>query len=213
MKIKPTTFFFLIRKRILTIIMRTFVFLLCSLSFGFSSADIFSQNTKIEIIDDTTLTVDEVFKIIKRQTDYRFIYQEDMFKSFPKVFIKKGIIQANQLLDKSLKQGDFIFSIAANNTIIIKAKEVLANTGVQQRVVKGVVTDGQLPLPGASVVIKGTQTGAQTDFDGNYSIKVNDGDILVFSYVGMITQEVQVGTSNEINVKMTADTALDEVIV
>ncbi len=214
MKIKPTTFFFLFRKRILTIIMRTFIFLLCSLSFGFSSVDIFSQNTKIEISDDTTLTVDEVFKIIKRQTDYRFIYQEDMFKNFPKVFIKKGVIQANQLLDKSLKEGDFIFSIAANNTIIIKTKEEPVITSVQTKVVKGVVTDGQLPLPGASVIIKGTQIGTQTDFDGNYSIEANQGDILIFSYVGMTTKEIQVGTSNTINVKMDVDTAiLDEVIV
>ncbi|MDO5978588.1 SusC/RagA family TonB-linked outer membrane protein [Flavivirga spongiicola] len=213
MKIKPTPFFFLFRKRILTIIMRTFIFLLCSLSFGFTSVDIFSQNTNIEITNDISLTVDDVFKIIKRQTDYRFIYQEDMFKSFPKVFIKKGTIQANQLLEKSLNKGDFIFSIAPNNTIIIKTKEEPVDTGVQKRVIKGTVSDGQLPLPGASIVIKGTQTGTQTDFDGNYTIEVNTGDILIFSFVGMTTQEIQVGTSDIINVTMVADTSLDEVIV
>ena len=213
MKIKPTLFFFLFRKRILTIIMRSFIFLLCSLSFGFSSVDLFSQDTKIEIASDMSLTVDDVFKIIKKQTDYRFIYQEDMFKKFPKIFIKKGIIQANLLLEKSLKKGVFIFSIASNNTIIIKTKKEPAHTGVQKRTIKGVVSDGELPLPGASIVIKGTQIGTQTDFDGNYSIEANTGDILVFSFVGMTTQKIQVETSDVINVTMAVNTALDEVII
>ncbi|MDD7884674.1 SusC/RagA family TonB-linked outer membrane protein [Flavivirga sp. 57AJ16] len=193
--------------------MRTFIFLLCSLSFGFSPADVFSQNTKIEIANDISLTVDEVFKIIKKQTDYRFIYQEDMFKEFPKVFIKKGMIQANRLLEKSLHKGDFIFSIARNNTIVIKTKEASARTGVLQRVIKGNVSDEELPLPGASIIIKGTQRGTQTDFDGNYTIEANTGDILVFSFVGMTTQEITVGSSDIINVKMAINTALDEVLV
>lgn len=213
MKIKLTTTFFLFRKRLLAIIMRTFIFLLCSLTFGLSPIDIFSQNTQIEIKKDQSLSVDEVFKIIKRQTDYRFIYQEDMFKHFPKIYVNKGSIQANKLLDKSLKHGDFLFSIASNNTILIKKKLAPINTEVQKNVIKGVVSDGTLPLPGASIIIKGTQTGTQTDFDGNYSIEANTGDVLVFSYVGMTTQEIQVGSSHVINVEMIANTSLDEVLV
>ena len=55
-------------------------------------------------------------------------------------------------------------------------------------------TDG--PLPGVSVVIKGTQTGTQTDFDGNFSLSgVSSGDVIQFSYIGYVTQEVQVGFS------------------
>ncbi|OZV67113.1 SusC/RagA family TonB-linked outer membrane protein [Winogradskyella aurantia] len=85
----------------------------------------------------------------------------------------------------------------------------------QEKTVTGTVTtasDG-LPLPGANVIVKGTSNGQQTDFDGKFSIKVNQGDILVVSYVGMQTQEVTVGTSNTYNVSLKEDNALEEVVV
>ena len=50
--------------------------------------------------------------------------------------------------------------------------------------VSGTVTDGSEPIPGVSVIVKGTTNGTTTDFDGNYTISANNGDILVFSYVG-----------------------------
>ncbi len=75
------------------------------------------------------------------------------------------------------------------------------------------VSDG-LPLPGVNVIVKGTTTGVQTDFDGNYSITANIGDVLAFSYVGLKTVEQTIGTSTTINVSMEEDTAaLDEVVV
>jgi len=85
----------------------------------------------------------------------------------------------------------------------------------QEKTVTGTVTtasDG-LPLPGASVIVKGTTRGTQTDFDGEYSIKVNQGDILVFSYVVMKDVEVVVGASNTYDVVLEEDNLLDEVVV
>ncbi|MGB0881279.1 MAG: carboxypeptidase-like regulatory domain-containing protein, partial [Polaribacter sp.] len=69
------------------------------------------------------------------------------------------------------------------------------------------------PLPGVTVLIKGTNVGAETDFDGKYSIEAKTGDILVFSFVGMQTQEKQIGTASEINISMEGDNLLDEIIV
>lgn len=84
----------------------------------------------------------------------------------------------------------------------------------QEKTVSGTVSDDNgLPLPGATVVIKGTAIGVATDFDGVYSIVVNQGATLVFSYVGYTKNEVVVGSSNTINVSMQPDNALDEVIV
>jgi sulfite reductase alpha subunit-like flavoprotein len=81
-------------------------------------------------------------------------------------------------------------------------------------VVSGVVTEGGMPLPGVGVIIKGTSTGTETDFNGKYSIKVNVGQELVFEYIGMIKQTIKVGTSNIINVKMVEDNQkLEEVVV
>ncbi|GAB4518901.1 MAG: TonB-dependent receptor [Allomuricauda sp.] len=85
----------------------------------------------------------------------------------------------------------------------------------QQKTVTGQVKDNNdRPLPGANVVVKGTSNGVQTDFDGNYSIVVNSGETLVFSYLGLTTEEVVVGNQSIINVSMEEDAqALDEVIV
>jgi len=84
-----------------------------------------------------------------------------------------------------------------------------------QREVTGTVSDASGPLPGASVVVKGTTTGATTDFDGNYTIEVPNGEaILVFSFLGYITKEVPVGDQSTVNVTLTEDSqALDEVVV
>ncbi|MFT6601614.1 MAG: TonB-linked SusC/RagA family outer membrane protein [Dokdonia donghaensis] len=82
-----------------------------------------------------------------------------------------------------------------------------------QTTVSGTVTEDNGPLPGANVIIKGTSTGTQTDFDGNYSIQASPSDVLVFSFVGFATQEVTVGNQSTINVALAADNALDEVIV
>ena len=88
-------------------------------------------------------------------------------------------------------------------------------TFAQDKTVTGVVTDQDgLPLPGASVVVKGTNNGAQTDFDGNYSIQANSGDVLVYSFVGQTTEERTVGAASSINVTLEMDAqALDEVVV
>lgn len=84
----------------------------------------------------------------------------------------------------------------------------------QNQNVSGTVSDENgLPLPGATVVIEGTTTGVSTDFDGNYSIQANQGDVLLFSYVGYSTQSQAVGASNTINVSMEQDNALEEVVV
>lgn len=83
----------------------------------------------------------------------------------------------------------------------------------QTRNITGKVTDDTGPLPGVSIIIKGTTTGAETDFDGNYAINANTGDVLVFSFVGMKSEERRVGAANVINVKLIADNILEEVIV
>ena len=80
--------------------------------------------------------------------------------------------------------------------------------------IKGVVTDADGSLPGVSITIKGTSTGVQSDFDGNYSIKASQGDVLVFSYLGYKTEERTVGSESTINVTMTEDaTELEEIVI
>ncbi len=84
----------------------------------------------------------------------------------------------------------------------------------QEKTVTGTVSDASGPLPGVTVVIKGTNVGTQTDFDGNYSVKASTGSIIQFSFIGFTSIEKTVGTSNNISVVMLESAeALEEVVV
>jgi len=85
----------------------------------------------------------------------------------------------------------------------------------QTKTVTGTVTDADdLPLPGVNIIVKGTSTGTQTDFNGEYSIEASSDQTLQFKYLGFETQEVKVGAQSDISVSMKVDSAeLEEVIV
>lgn len=86
----------------------------------------------------------------------------------------------------------------------------------QEKEIKGIVTSkaGNIPLPGVNVTVQGTSNGAQTDFDGNYMLTANVGDILNFSYLGMTSVQVTIGDSNVINVQLDEDAEqLNEIVV
>ena len=79
--------------------------------------------------------------------------------------------------------------------------------------ISGTVSDADGPLPGATVVVKGTSTGVTTDFDGNFSIQAAGDDTLVVSYVGFQSQEVAVGSQTNISVVLNSNNELDEVVL
>ncbi|WP_289044680.1 SusC/RagA family TonB-linked outer membrane protein [uncultured Olleya sp.] len=84
----------------------------------------------------------------------------------------------------------------------------------QERIISGTISDENgVPLPSATVIVKNTSTGTTSDFDGKYSIKASNGQILTFSYVGYGTIEQKVTSSNAINISLSPDNTLDEVVV
>ncbi|TRX24936.1 SusC/RagA family TonB-linked outer membrane protein [Flavobacterium franklandianum] len=92
-----------------------------------------------------------------------------------------------------------------NGFLVLLLVLVAQVTFAQDRVVSGVVSDNtSMPLPGVSVLVKGTKSGTQTDFDGKFSIKATSSQVLIFSFIGMKTQEVS-ASSSSINVKMASD--------
>ena len=101
-----------------------------------------------------------------------------------------------------------------NGFLVLLVVLVAQITFAQERVVSGVVSDNAgLPLPGVSVLVKGAKTGTQTDFDGKYSIKATQSQVLVFSYVGMNSQEAK-ASSTKVNIKLEANAQLlNEVVV
>jgi len=91
---------------------------------------------------------------------------------------------------------------------------VVQTTFAQENTVSGTVSDVSGVLPGVSILIKGTKTGTETDFDGKYTIQANTGDVLVFRYLGYTMVEKTVSSSNQINLTLEANASvLDEIVV
>ncbi|MDO5977604.1 SusC/RagA family TonB-linked outer membrane protein [Flavivirga spongiicola] len=102
-----------------------------------------------------------------------------------------------------------------NKGLLILSLVLTFSVHAQEISVNGIITDatGQ-PLPGASVVVKGTNNGVSSNFDGKYSIKTNTSDTLIFSFIGYLTQEVLVSNNNTIDIVLQEDTSiLDEVVI
>tara|TARA_R110002049_G_scaffold235268_1_gene408530 strand:+ start:4629 stop:7709 length:3081 start_codon:yes stop_codon:yes gene_type:complete len=112
-----------------------------------------------------------------------------------------------QLLNYSIRLG--------KKSILVIALCLCFGMGMAQVSVAGTVTDtANQPLPGANIIIKGTSRGAQTDFDGNFSIEASIGDILVISYLGFVAKEIEITEETNLAITLDEDTnTLDEVVV
>ena len=218
MKINFTNGRFVYQKRqLLIIMMRTFLILFCTTVFSFNSATTFSQE-KIAIEKDQLVSVKEVFKIIQKQTDYSFLYPNDFFKNTQKIQLKKGIIEVSKLLNQIVLSGNLNFEVTDKKSIIVRqvpAHNIIVKS-VQELKISGKVTDeNSLPVPGASILVKGTQISTQTDIDGNFTIRVPSTEsFLVISYIGYGTKEIKVNNQIVINCQLSPETAkLEEVVV
>lgn len=226
MKKKSTNVLFEKRKNIINIIMRSFIFFFCSTVFAFSPGNIFSQNIKVQIESDKKITIDEVFNIIKQQTDFNFIYKSDIFKDYPKVDVKKGSITANKLLKESLSNGHFKLDISGNKTIVI-SKDSNTNP-LQEIIITGqVVDENGMPIPGVSIYVTTRHPnnvkvisefvvrGTITDFDGKFSIQAEAGYYLVASGVSYekYTQQITINKSVYNIVLKESINALSEIVL
>ncbi|PXX96218.1 hypothetical protein DF185_20435 [Marinifilum breve] len=100
-------------------------------------------------------------------------------------------------------------------TLLLGLLGIIISTSLSAKTINGVVTDeSNLAIPGVSVIIKGTTNGTSTNIDGKYTIEVEKGDILIYSFVGMISQEIEITDQSVINVTMRAEhIGVDEVVV
>lgn len=107
-------------------------------------------------------------------------------------------------MNKMITKGLFLFLLVLTCTL-----------QAQEKSIQGVISDESgMPLPGASIVVKGTSNGVEADFDGNFTITATSNDVLVISFVGFNAQEIAVGTQTTINATLIEDAAqLDEVVV
>lgn len=197
------------------IVMKLCLFFMFVLHFGVSATGYAQQKVSLSMED---VTLEQVLKELKRQTGLRFFYSVEKVRNEQKkvVNIKNDVLES--ALRNILSGTGLTFSIM-NDVVVIKDEVlvVLDSTKKEPVVVRGVVKDkAGLPLPGVTIVIKGTQVGCVSDVDGKFSFSVPEINNLVlqFSFVGMITKEVKVSTNKPLNVELEEDVqSMEEVIV
>ena len=190
------------------------------LIFNLAMANSFSQEKVTLDVKDAVIT--QILDEIEALTDYKFIYQLSVF-DFNKTV---SIFVKNEPIVKVL---DMIFEnqlvyVVIDKKVLLKAKEkvvekeevILGEIELQKRTISGNVNDSDgNPLPGASIVEVGTQNGTSTDFDGNFSIELeNENAELQFSFIGFKSQTLTVGSSDVMNLTLLTDaSSLDEIVV
>ncbi|MGV8095791.1 MAG: TonB-dependent receptor [Mangrovibacterium sp.] len=178
------------------------------------TASVYSQQTKLSLkLEDASL--EQVFRTIQEQSDFTFFYKTDQIPSSKKVSVNYENIRIEDILDRILQGTNLGFYILDHDIVITPRSGPNERLSQQITAIKGKVTDSNgEPLPGVSVVVKGTTNGIITSTDGKYSLSGIPTDAtLVFSFVGMKTREVVVGNQTSINVTMIEETiGIEEVV-
>jgi len=201
--------------------MKVTTFLLFAMFFQVSAA-VFSQNSGLISLKADNESVKEILLLIEDQSKYRFLYNSNNIDVEQKKSIDCQAKSIEEVLDMLLKGTDIKYRSFERNYVLYKGDRDmlmpainLVTSSQQPGSISGKVTDteGQ-PLPGVSIVIKGTTQGTATNTDGEYSLtNVPLDATLVFSFVGMKTQEVRVGSQTNINITMEEEViGIEEVV-
>lgn len=180
------------------------------------ASSLFATNAKSQVakvnISLRNVSVLKVLQSIESQTDYLFVYNKDEVNLNRSVNVDASNRTVDDVLSDVFTNTDVAYKKLGTSIILMKNPEMQSQGEVT---VTGVITDSSgEPLPGVTVVVKGTTVGITTDLDGRYSLKVpSASSSLVFSFVGMVSQEIVVGTQRTINLTMEADAiGLEEVV-
>ena len=194
-------------------IMRISTFLLMVCVFCSYAGNAHSQNAKVSIRMNN-VKLDKILNEIENQTDYIFIYNNQVdINKITSVKVKNEAVA--QVLDRILSGTGINYEL--EGTHIILTTEAIKDLHAQQqaKTVTGTVTDvnGE-PIIGANIRIKETTTGTITDIDGNFSIEAEPQSVIEVSYIGYLTQETVINNQKSIRFLLKEDTkTLDEVVV
>ena len=195
------------------LVMKNFLilFLICNLSL---SASVLSQTRVALSLKNASFK--ELIQEIESKTELGFIYNQDDVKNFTVINLEVDNMTVEEILDSTLRNSSLDYEID-KNMIIIKPLQVIPIKDKQQKEkeFKGTVTDEEgMPLPGVTVLVKGTYKGTVTDINGNYMLSMPVGaKFLTFSFIGMHTQDIEL-TDAILNVTMVKKSVgMDEVMV
>lgn len=173
------------------------------------TATTFSQSTRFDLSFEQT-PLKEALNTIENQSTYKFVYRESDIEN-KTVTLTASDLEIVAVLDGLLSNTENHYRILENNLVIIASNEVL-----QQNRITGTITDGATgePLIGVNVSIEGTQGGTITDVSGKFTINATAGDVLVFSYIGYLSEKVVVENQTTVDLQMMPDIQeLEEVVV
>lgn len=176
----------------------------------------FSQSTNLTL-ELRGKTLSQVFSEIERNSEYSIFYKNELIENTKTKDVSCKDASVFDVLNSVLENEKLSYTVKGKLIMIVASDRASQSTKESQqgRVVKGLVTDSQKqPLPGVTVLLKGTGNGVVTDVNGNYSISdLENNSILVFSFVGMKTQEIKVGSHQTINIVLVEETiGLEEVV-
>jgi TonB-dependent starch-binding outer membrane protein SusC len=182
------------------------------------SASTYSQNTRFDIRMNGKNII-ELFKEIEAKGNFYFFYQKEELKDLNSVTVSRKNANVIEILDEVLEGTGLAYKVIDRYVIVTRSENLgemeRATFSQQQNAVSGRVTDKTgAPLPGVTVVVKGTTVGTITDNSGNYVISnITSSSVLVYSFVGMRTLELQVGSQTTINVTLQEETiGIEEVV-
>ena len=203
-------------------IMKTCLLFLFAFIFHTMATDSNAQDAIVSLKSNSA-TVNQLINEIEKQTDYLVVYSNREVDTNRKILFQNRSNKVSTYLDEAFSDTDIGYNFENDYIVLSKRAHQNAATlsqaiqAVQQgRTVTGKVTDenGE-PIIGATIMLKGTDTGVVSDTNGRYSINVPNRDaVLVFSYIGFLTKEIPVGDQREINVTFSEDLiGLEEVVV
>ncbi len=174
-----------------------------------------AQQQKVSI-DVKQVDVSVVFRQIKEQTKLNFVYDPDQLASMSEITLSMKDVTVDAVLSRLFANTPFEYRFESG-AILIKRKEKQVATKGEVVTVTGSVKDaGGNPLPGVTIMLKGLSLGAATDVDGNYKLSFTkvENVVLVFSFIGMETQEVKYTGQQKIDVVMKETVeSMEEVVV
>ena len=183
-------------------------------------------NAQIKSIEDVQVkvfinegTVQDAFFKLEQASDFNFVYLTKEVRNIPRISVSNKNQSIYEVLVEIAKQTGLEFKQINQNIHVQKSKRYLREEPVSIllapiKITGTVIDENALSMPGVTIIVEGSNMGTVTDVEGKYSLDVEEGTVLVFSFVGYQSQRRTVGSANIIDVRMVEDAnSLDEVVV
>ena len=194
--------------------MKLTIFILTVSILSSFAGESYSQTTKLTI-NENSATLLDIIRAIEGQSEFKFFYNEKVDVSMP-VSVEVNQKSVVDILDKVLSKTSVRYKVLGRQVALYDKNEMEPFISEQQqKLVSGKVTDSSgASLPGVTVVLKGTTNGVTTNAEGDFSLTIpSEAKIVVFSFVGMKSQEVIIGNKSIINIVLEQATiGLEEVV-